>query len=82
MLARPDQDAAEALARLADELARPTRRDPRSRPARPSRRVASSRPESVAATLAALMPEQAVIADESVTFGRGFFPFTYAAAAA
>ena len=36
-------------------------------------------PESVAATLGALMPEDAVIADESVTFGRGFFPLTKAA---
>ena len=36
-------------------------------------------PESVAATLSALLPEQAVITDEAVTFGRGFFPFTYAA---
>ena len=37
-------------------------------------------PESVAATLSALLPEQAVVTDEAVTFGRGFFPFTYAAA--
>ena len=36
-------------------------------------------PESVAATLSALLPEQAVVTDEAVTFGRGFFPFTYAA---
>ena len=46
----------------------------------PSRRAASSRPRSVAATLAALLPEDAVVTDEAVTFGRGFFPFTYAAA--
>ena len=25
------------------------------------------------------MPEEAVITDEAVTYGRGFFPFTYAA---
>ena len=80
VLARPDQDASEALARLADELSAPRVADPRPRPARPSRAAASSRPESVAATLAALLPEQAVITDEAVTFGRGFFPFTYAAA--
>ena len=29
---------------------------------------------------AALLPDQAVVTDEAVTFGRGFFPFTYAAA--
>ena len=36
-------------------------------------------PEAVAATVGALMPEDAVIADESVTFGRGFFADTKAA---
>jgi len=36
-------------------------------------------PEAVAATLGALMPENAVIADESVSFGRGFFANTRAA---
>src|SRR6185436_5479056 len=36
-------------------------------------------PDTVAATLSALLPEDAVITDEAVTFGRGFFPFTYAA---
>ena len=34
--------------------------------------------DSVAATLGALMPENAVIADESVSFGRGFFSNTKA----
>jgi len=36
--------------------------------------------ENFAATLSALLPEQAVVCDESITFGRGFFPATYAAA--
>ncbi len=48
---------------------------PRAEPAR-----GKLTPESVAATLAALLPDQAVVTDEAVTFGRGFFPFTYAAA--
>jgi acetolactate synthase I/II/III large subunit len=79
ILARPDQDAAEALARLADELNAPRAPipdpGPRAEPAR-----GKLTPESVAATLAALLPDQAVVTDEAVTFGRGFFPFTYAAA--
>ena len=78
VLARPDQDAAEALARLADELSAPGAAVPDPGPAA----GAGPRPADagvVRATLAALMPEQAVIADEAVTFGRGFFPFTYAA---
>jgi acetolactate synthase I/II/III large subunit len=78
VLARPDQDAAEALARLADELSAPRVAipdpGPRSEPGR-----GKLTPESVAATLAALMPDDSVITDEAVTYGRGFFPLTYAA---
>lgn len=33
-------------------------------------------PEAVAAALGRLMPENAIVADESVTAGRGFMPFT------
>jgi acetolactate synthase I/II/III large subunit len=78
VLARTDQDAADALARLADGLAAPRVAipDPGARPEPVRGRLT---PESVAATLSALLPEQAVVTDEAVTFGRGFFPFTYAA---
>ena len=64
---------AEALARLADELGAPRVAIPDPGP-RPEPRRGKLTPESVAATLSALMPEQAVITDEAVTFGRGFFP--------
>ncbi|MDA0341944.1 MAG: acetolactate synthase large subunit, partial [Proteobacteria bacterium] len=37
-------------------------------------------PESVAAALGHYMPENAIVADESVTTGRGFMPFTQGAA--
>ena len=75
VLARPDQDAVEALARLADEISAPGAAIPDPGPlSEPARGKLT--PESVAATLAALMPEGAVITDEAVTFGRGFFPFT------
>ncbi len=79
VLARPEQDPADALARLAEELgAEPAALpDPRPRPT-PARGVLT--PDSVAQTLAALLPEEAVVADEAVTYGRGFFPATYAAA--
>ena len=69
---------AEALARLADELSAPRAAVPDPGP-RPEPQRGKLTPESVAATLSALLPEQAVITDEAVTFGRGFFPFTYAA---
>jgi acetolactate synthase-1/2/3 large subunit len=78
VLARPEQDIVEALARLADALGCPKVAAPnngsRSEPGR-----GALTPESVAATVGALMPEGAVIADESVTYGRGFFASTKAA---
>jgi acetolactate synthase-1/2/3 large subunit len=37
-------------------------------------------PEGLARTVAALMPEDAIIVDEEVSYGRGFFPHTFAAA--
>ena len=78
ILARPDQDAAEALARLADELSAPRVAIPDPGP-RPDPARGKLTPDSVAATLSALLPENAVITDEAVTFGRGFFPLTHAA---
>jgi acetolactate synthase-1/2/3 large subunit len=78
ILARPEQDIVDALSRVADALGCPkvAAPDNGSRP-EPGRGPLTS--ESVAATLGALMPENAVIADESVTFGRGFFAATKAA---
>ncbi len=79
ILARPEQDPMDALAHLADELGAPPAAvpDAGSRP-EPARGALS--PESFARTLAALLPDNAVVADEAITFGRGFFPATYAAA--
>jgi acetolactate synthase-1/2/3 large subunit len=72
VLARPDQDIAQALAALADELS-----------ATPSLVAETPRPQAVNAgpilphavtqTLAALMPEDSIVIDESVSFGRPFF---------
>jgi acetolactate synthase-1/2/3 large subunit len=78
VLTRPEQDPVDALARLADELGAPkvAVSDPGPRP---TVGRGALTPEAVAATVSALMPEQAVIIDEAVTFGRGFFPLTYAA---
>ena len=36
--------------------------------------------EGLAQTLAALMPENAIVSDESISFGRGFYPLTHGAA--
>ncbi len=79
VLARPEQDPMDALARLADELGAPAASVPDAGP-RPEPARGAISPESFAPTLAALLPEQAVVADEAITFGRGFFPGTFAAA--
>jgi acetolactate synthase-1/2/3 large subunit len=78
VLARPEQDIVESLARLADLLGCPKVPAP-DYGGRPDIGKGALTPESVAAVLGALMPEHAVIADESVTYGRGFFPLTQGA---
>jgi acetolactate synthase-1/2/3 large subunit len=78
VLSRPEQDIVEALARLADALDCPKVAPP-DNGRRPEAARGALTPESVAETLGALMPENAVIADESVTYGRGFFASTKAA---
>jgi len=78
VLARPEQDIVDALGRLAEAVGAPKVAKPDNGP-RPDVGRGALTPESVASTVGALMPEGAVIADESVTFGRGFFPLTKAA---
>ncbi len=79
VLARPEHDAMDALARVAQDLgAVPVTHgasEPRPVPARGA--VTS---EAVAQTLAALLPGNAIIVDESVSFGRAFYPGTQDAA--
>ena len=78
VLTRPEQDGPDALARLVDALAAPAIAppDPGRRP-EPARGAVSA--EAFMSTLSALMPEHAVLVDEGVTFGRGFFPNSFAA---
>jgi len=77
-LSTPEQDGATALAVLAQLLGAPEvpPADPGPRPECPQGKVT---PEGVAQTLAAVMPEQAIIIDEAISFGRGFYPGTRAA---
>jgi acetolactate synthase-1/2/3 large subunit len=75
VLARPEQDVVESLARLVDLLGCPRVSAP-DNGGRPPAGKGALTPESVAATVGALMPDGAVIADESVSFGRGFFTLT------
>ena len=79
VMARPEHDLAAALAALADELAAPKLPAPRQAPPpAPARGAVTS--EALAQSLAALLPEDAVISDESVSFGRALYPHTHAAA--
>lgn len=79
-LSRPDQDPVEALQALVKALGAPVVRMPDPGP-RPEAVRGAPTPEGLAQTLAALMPENAIISDESISYGRGFYKFTHAAPA-
>ena len=76
VLAGPEEDQLDALARLAEALGADEPAPPAtgSRPELPTRGPVES--ESIARLLGALLPEGAIVCDESVTTGRGFFPAT------
>lgn len=79
VLTRPEQDAEAGLQALVDELGAPAAAIPDPGP-RPEAARGAPSPEGLARTVGSLMPEGAIIVDESVSYGRGFFPSTYAAA--
>ena len=79
-LSRPDQDAVAALQALVDELEAPAVDIPDPGP-RPDVPTGACSPEGLAQAVAALMPENSIISDESLSYGRGFYPHTYAAPA-
>ena len=79
VLSRADQDAVAALQALVDALASPHIAIPDPGP-RPHAASGASTPEGLAQTVAALMPEHAIVSDESVSYGRGFYRYTHAAA--
>ncbi len=78
VLTRAEQDPEDALARLAEAVGAPPAPVPDAGP-RPEPARGALTPEAVAQTLAALMPDNAIVTDEAVSFGRGFFPSTHAA---
>ena len=77
-LSRPDQDPIAALAAVVDALDAPEVAMPDPGPC-PEIGSGAPTPEGLAQTLAAVMPEHAIISDESISYGRGFYPFTHAA---
>lgn len=78
VLTRYEHDAEAALQALADELGAPEATLPDPGP-RPEIARGAPTPEGLARTVAATMPDDAIIADESVSFGRGFYKETHPA---
>ncbi|HVE52515.1 MAG TPA: thiamine pyrophosphate-dependent enzyme, partial [Ramlibacter sp.] len=78
VLSRPEQDAVAALHALAEALGAPLPAVPDPGP-RPVAASGAPAPDKVAQTVAALMPENAIVSDESVSYGRGFYRNTFAA---
>jgi acetolactate synthase-1/2/3 large subunit len=81
LLSTPEQDNIGALRALADAVgAKPgtAKLQPLDRPARPTGAITL---DSIAAAIGAILPENAVVADESITTGRGFYPLTAGAPA-
>jgi acetolactate synthase I/II/III large subunit len=76
-LSRYEQDAELALQMLVDELGAPEAAIPDPGP-RPEVARGAITPDSLASTVAALMPENAIVSDESVSFGRSFYGYTHA----
>jgi len=81
VLARRNEHSVEAVAALAAELSIPgTRADSQAKIERPRFEPGPITPQGVAQTLAALLPEQAIVIDESVSFGFALYPGTHVAA--
>jgi acetolactate synthase-1/2/3 large subunit len=78
VLSRPDQDAVGALRALADALGAPAVPIPDPGP-RPEAATGAPSSDKLAQTVAALMPENAIVSDESVSYGRGFYRNSHAA---
>ncbi|MBR1165235.1 acetolactate synthase large subunit [Bradyrhizobium elkanii] len=79
VLSRPDQDAIQALRALTSALGARRAAAP-STGERPTIAAGAPTPERLAQTVAALLPENAIVADESISYGRGFYRLTHAAA--
>ena len=82
MLARPEEDLIAALEMLAEEVGARGTPAPVVNEAPPAPATGAISSATLAASISALLPENAVVADEAVTTGRGFFAPTKAASAA
>jgi acetolactate synthase-1/2/3 large subunit len=71
-----EEDAIDALERLADAVGAKISDAPVQPPVRPDMPSGALDPDKIAAILGNVIPEQAIVVDESVTTGRGFYPLT------
>jgi acetolactate synthase I/II/III large subunit len=71
-----EDDSLDALERLADAVGARLADAPLQQPFRPDVPSGALDPEKIGAILGNLIPEQAIVVDESVTTGRGFYPLT------
>jgi acetolactate synthase-1/2/3 large subunit len=69
-------DAVDALERLADAVGAKVKEAPLQQPFKPDMPSGALDPDKIAAILGNIIPEQAIVVDESVTTGRGFYPLT------
>ncbi|MEP3114150.1 acetolactate synthase large subunit [Nisaea sp.] len=69
-------DLLDALTAIAEELGATDIEPVRQKAEKPELMSGDLTPESIAAAIGHLMPKDAIIADESVTSGRGLMPFT------
>jgi acetolactate synthase-1/2/3 large subunit len=79
VLARPDEDLIAALEMLAEEVGARGIPAPVVNDQPPSPASGAITSDALGASLGALMPDNAIVADEAVTTGRGFFAPTKAA---
>lgn len=75
-LAGIDHDHVAVIEALVDELDAHSAKPKIQQLLRPELMTGKLTPDSIASAIGNLMPENAIIADESVTTGRGFSPFT------
>lgn len=70
------EDNLDALERLADAIGAKISDAPVQQPVKPAMPSGALNPETIAAILGNVIPEHAIVVDESVTTGRGFYPLT------
>jgi acetolactate synthase-1/2/3 large subunit len=71
-----EDDTIDALERLADAVGARVKDAPLQQPFTPDMPSGALNPDKIAALLGNMIPENAIVVDESVTTGRGFYPLT------